>query len=63
LRLTINWPQRIIAIAAGVLLLLFAFSSASSFDGPDSRLATVQFFLAAVCFVFAASPKSKGDDN
>lgn len=57
---TLNFGQRIIALLAGVLLLLFAIGSSDSYDSGSKWLATAQFVLAVICFIIAAAaPRAK----
>jgi hypothetical protein len=63
MRLNLNWYQRSILIAAGLLMLMFALNSTNTYEGADYRLATGQFVIAVVLFFFAASPKRKDADG
>lgn len=63
MRLNLNWYQRAILIAAGLLMLMFAINSTDTYTGGDQRLATGQFIAAVVLFFVAASSKRKNADG
>jgi hypothetical protein len=60
MRLTLNWLQRGILIAGGLLLGLSAVNVMDSFNS-DRWLATLLFVLALTAFILAASSGREAD--
>ncbi|MEO6360707.1 MAG: hypothetical protein ABIO43_09050 [Sphingomicrobium sp.] len=62
MRLNLNLIQRGLLAVAGLLMILFALKSAEDTYGEEEWLPTLQFILAVVLFVIAASSgKAKKD--